>query len=136
MKKLQQMSSWLAMNALCGSFTISMLHNSQWTISCSAIKWLSYKCIIPITIKKYGYYKWWMVVYCRIKRGWHVSLLLLKVCVLYRSQNGSQYYCVYINYYLAMLCNLNYITQIIVITIDFILSDTCFSSVSTIWYTI
>ena len=79
--------------------------------------------------------EWWSLV--GSKGGdIYVSLLLLKVCVLYRSQNGSQYYCVYINYNLAMLCNLNYITQIIVITIDFILSDTCFSSVSTIWYTI
>ena len=79
--------------------------------------------------------EWWTLVGSK-GSFIYVGLLLLKVCVLYHSQNGSLYYCVYINYYLAMLCNLNYITQIIVITIDFILSDTCFSSVSTIWYTI
>ena len=79
--------------------------------------------------------EWWTLV--GSKGGdIYVSLLLLKVCVLYRSQNGSLYYCVYINYTLAMLCNLNYITQIIVITFGFILSDPYFSSVSTIWYTI
>ena len=64
------------------------------------------------------------------------ALFMLVFCVLYRSQNGSLYYCVYINDNLAMLCNLNYITQIIVITIGIILSDPYFSSVSPIWYTI
>ena len=64
------------------------------------------------------------------------ALFMLVFCVLYRSQNGSLYYCAYINYNLAMLCNLNYITQIIVITIGFKLSDPYFSSVSPIWYTI